>query len=152
MQDVIELAPDQFTQARLSEVVSAISAEMGLSGYGLNSLGSVESAFYTRWQELMRLGVARAWESPGRGVLLALFVKDVFSGKLRASVPLWAVLPRFRGTKPNAAEQLFKAFEHAAKLAGCVDISGASHSFCPRDRAWLENGFWKVETIFSKNL
>lgn len=96
--------------------------------------------------------MARIW-SNDNCMLGAIFTHDLFSQKLRAQVVFWFSRPEIRKTAITA--EVFRAFEAAAREAGCSDIQAASHeSLDPirREKGHLKNGFRRVERIFQKDL
>lgn len=138
-----ELKPEEFTD-RLSPIFVHIAKESGLP---FDVPGII-----ARWREWMTMGFARTWEVPG-AVLGALFTHDIFTNRLRAAVVFWFSLPSARGT--GVTKAVFKAFEEAARKAGCVDVQSAAHeSLAPmrRQGGYFKNGFRKTESIFTKTL
>lgn len=110
------------------------------------------SHFFPTWRRYMEAGIARTWEIDG-AVLGALFARHIYSGEYEALVQFWFALPAVRGT--GAPGTLFRAFERAAKRAGCVTIHSASHhklSPLRRQYGYTAHGFENTETLFSKKL
>lgn len=143
MQPPRELKPEDFTE-RLSPIFVHIAKESGLP-FDVPHI-------VARWREWMKMGFARTWEIPG-AVLGALFTHDLFTNRLRAMVVFWFSLPEVRHSA--ATGSLFKAFEAAARTAGCVDIQSAAHQLVDplrREHGYLKHGFQLTETVFTKTL
>lgn len=108
--------------------------------------------FYPVWQNMMRQGIARAWEAPGC-VLGAIFFADVFSGVTHGCVHFWWSLPEVRGT--GLPIRVFKQFEHAARAAGCKQVfSAAYETLNPSNlqAVYPRLGYKQHEVIFTKEL
>lgn len=145
MKDAAELTADQFTAERFKPLFEEIFREAGRPFDA--------SCFFPTWRQSMRLGLARVWAVDYCAALGAYFVRDPFSGLLRASVSYWFASGEVRHT--GVAGKLFAEFEDAAKAAGAVDIQAAAHEKLQpglRARGHELHGFLKSETIYVKAL
>ena len=141
---VEEISHEDFTEDRFGPIFSSIQGETG-KPYD-------PEHFFDGWRGWMALGIARTWAAEGC-ILGAIFAPDIFSGLKRANVLFWFSLVAARGTPITGL--LFKAFEDAARAAGCVDIQTAAHeALSPelRKTGYRKHGFKESETIFVKEL
>jgi hypothetical protein len=145
MSDAIELTADEFTAERFKPLFEEIFQE--------GDLPFDATYFFPSWQCAMRAGLARVWTVDHSSALGAYFVRDMFSGLVRATVPFWFAMREVRNT--GAAGKVMRAFEAAARAAGAVDIQTAAHDkFYPSRRAYShrQHGYQQTETIYTKTL
>lgn len=143
--NVIELTAEEFTAERFKPLFEEIFREAGRPFDA--------SYFFPTWQQAMRLGLANVWAVDYSAALGAYFVRDMFSGLIRASVPFWFASFEVRHT--GAAGKVMRAFQERAKAAGAVDIQAAAHEKLHpgrRARGHEQHGFLKSETIYVKAL
>jgi GNAT superfamily N-acetyltransferase len=140
---VKELRHDEFTD-RLEPIFRSVELRLPSHLQGRKS-----EYFFPEWQNLMRLGIARAWEIPN-AVLGCLFSPDIFSGTRLANVVFWFSIPETKGTL-----QLLDAAIAAARHAGCRRISIAAYGSLEGERIaeiYRHLGFVETERIFQKEL
>lgn len=140
-----ELQYTEFTE-RLSPVFLCIEQETGFVGR------FKPNHFYPAWQRMMKIGVARTWETEG-AVLGGLFTPELFGGDIQVHVIFWFSLPEARGTgRPQA---LLDACEVAAQSAEAFKISSSAHvKSMPACAAaiYRKRGYEETETVFTKYL
>lgn len=144
MINVSEITAEDFSVEKLGSIFQHVAAE------AKRPLDLTH--FFDTWKAWMKMELARTWAAPGC-VLGALFTEDLFSGQKRAAVAFWFSLPEVRHTATT--REVFKAFEQAAKAAGCVDIQAAAHeALTPIERGagYLKHGFFRSEVIYTKGL
>lgn len=143
MSNVVEITSEDFSFERFGALFQQLSKE---SGIPLNP-----EHFFATWTTWMWTGLARAWAAPGC-VLGALLTGDLFGGRPRAQVVFWVAAPEVR--KTPVTKQVWQIFEAAARAAGCVDIMASDYlDFrSGREARYLEHGFRKTETVFTKVL
>lgn len=145
MSTVAEITtPEDFSPEKFGAIIQHVAAE---------AKRPLDLAhFFSTWQTWMQTGLARVWSTEGC-VLGALITDDLFSGLRRASVAFWFSLPEVRHTGVTRA--VFETFERDARAAGCVDIQAAAHEALTPDQrgaGYLKHGFFKSETIYTKEL
>lgn len=141
---VVELSPQDFAAKQFGDFFQVATAEAGVV---LN-----EPHFLQTWQTWMEMGFARFWWNDGCA-LGAVFTEDIFSKKFRAQVVFWLARPEVR--HGSVTGPVFRAFEAAAREAGCSDIQAAAHCALDpsrRESGYMKNGFQKAELIFQKDL
>lgn len=106
--------------------------------------------FFDQWQQLMELGIAKAWEIPNAAVLGAMVSTNVFTGEKVTMVVFWD-----SSGNTKEAVKLLDACEKFSRESGCSqlylsalnnDRSEVMQRFCRR------KGFKNSETVFTKLL
>lgn len=142
---VKELTPDEFTD-RLLPIFRDVESRVSYPGGDFNP-----EHFFSTWQNLMRLKVARTWEQgPGDAVLGAIFSPNLFVKNPNALVSFW-----FKKIGAPSALPVMEACIVAAREAGCSLIYSAAYgglSPTTTETRYRGLGFEQSEIIFRKRL
>lgn len=142
---VKELTPDEFTD-RLLPIFRDVESRATYPGGDFNP-----EHFFSTWQNLMKLKVARTWEQgPGDAVLGAIFSPNLFVKNPNALVSFW-----FKKIGAPSALPVMEACITAAREAGCKLIYSAAYhglNFSKTAGKYQHLGFEESEVIFRKLL
>lgn len=138
---VKELTPEEFNE-RLLPIFRDVQKRFVYPGGEFNP-----EHFFSTWQNLMRLKVARTWEQgPGDAVLGAIFSPNIFVKNPNALVSFW-----FKRDGAPSAVPVMKTCIEAARGVGCKLVYSSAYHGLDSERvasSYLKLGFEKSEDIF----
>lgn len=143
-----EIRPEDFTEDRFGVLVNEIEGRLKETYPGDFN----RPYFFRQWREMMQLGIARAWESPG-AMIGVTFHPNLFTGDFNAHVVFWWSTPE--GRAHRATMELLRVAERAAGAHNCRLICSAAYGEMNGERMkkfYKRKGFVEAESIFRKAL
>lgn len=144
----LEIRPEDFTEDRFGVLVKEIEGRLQDTYPGRFNT----SHFFRQWREMMQLGIARAWESPG-AMIGVTFHPNLFTGDFNAHVVFWWSTPEGRGHRETRG--LLQVAESAARQHNCRLVCSAAYGEMSGERMknfYKRKGFVEAESIFRKEL
>jgi GNAT superfamily N-acetyltransferase len=142
--------PEDFTISLVYEIFKEVGDRFPPEHGSMNITYMVNE-----WKRLLDSGLAMTWmalkDQKPVGVLGALFMRDIYTGKLMAFEHFWFVLEAER--QGNAGLKLFREFEKAAKSKGCETMwMGFNHINSPKGlkKFYERKGFLEWGATFRK--